>query len=386
MQQQNRISLFDLFKAFLWIGLTGFGGLAMTAHVRKIIVDKKGWMDGPSFDSGLALCQIIPGAIVMQLAAYIGLKLKGLKGSVVAFVGFGLPSFLIMLALSIFYKQTHNVSAIEVVLTGLRVVIVAIVANAAIQFGQKNLNNGYDWMISAIAAILFILKIHPILVLLTASLLGLAFTKKQSPDHSEPVQSKTFRFFLFLIGLVILCAGILSLVNPVYFSLAMVMLHIDLFSFGGGLAAIPIMYHELVTSLGWFNAKTFTDGVILGQVTPGSIIVAATFFGYMHFGIMGSILATICVFTPSFLILMGITPFFDRLKQLPQFNRIINGVMCSFIGLLAVVTFRFATDVHWNVTNIIVVVVALFLLLRKVNVVWIITGGIAFFYLVSLLF
>ncbi|HEX3007304.1 MAG TPA: chromate transporter, partial [Bacteroidales bacterium] len=85
-------SYIQLFRTFFWIGLTGFGGLAITAHLRKHIVDKRMWLDGKTFDAGLALCQIIPGAIVMQLAAYIGLKLKGIKGSLVTFIGFGLPA------------------------------------------------------------------------------------------------------------------------------------------------------------------------------------------------------------------------------------------------------------------------------------------------------
>ena len=154
------------------------------------------------------------------------------------------------------------------------------------------------------------------------------------------------------------------------------MLRIDLFSFGGGLASMPIMYHELVDLYGWFDAKTFMDGAILGQVTPGSIIIAATFFGYMHFGIWGSLLATIYVFTPSFLILMGVIPFFDRLRKYPQFNKIINGILCSFVGLLVVVTYRFTIGIHWNLVNVLLALAAFVLLVRQVNVIWIVTGGI----------
>jgi chromate transporter len=139
---------------------------------------------------------------------------------------------------------------------------------------------------------------------------------------------------------------------------------------------MPIMYHELVNLFGWFSEKTFMDGVILGQVTPGSIIISATFFGYMHFGILGSILATIFVFIPSFLILMGIIPFFDRLKSYPKFNKVINGILCSFVGLLTVVTYRFTIGIHWNLINILFVLVALVLLVRKVDVIWVVLGGI----------
>jgi len=376
MKIKENPSYFELFLSFFWIGLTGFGGLAMTAHIRRHIVDKRKWLDAHTFDSGLALCQIIPGAIVMQLAAYIGLKLKGVRGAIISFIGFGLPAFLIMFVLSVLYKQSQNITGVEVVLSGLRVVIVAIVANAAYIFGKKNFQNVNDWIIAVIAAGLFLTKLHPVLVLLIASLLGLVLTKKESASTERLAKARTFRFFLIMLLVVAVCSTILFFVNKDYFTLATIMLRIDLFSFGGGLAAMPMMYHELVDLFGWFDEKTFMDGVILGQVTPGSIIIAATFFGYMHFGIIGSIIATICVFTPSFLILMGIIPFFDKLRSYPQFNKVINGILCSFVGLLTVVTYRFTIGIHWNLVNILFTLVAFGLLVRKVDVIWVILGGV----------
>jgi chromate transporter len=376
MEQKEDPTYADLFLSFFWIGLTAFGGLAMTAHIRKHVVDKKNWLDANTFDSGLALCQVIPGAIVMQLAAYIGLKIKGIRGALVCFVAFGFPAFLIMFILSVLYKQSKNVSGVEVVLSGLRVIIVAIVANATYIFGKKNFHNTNDWIIAIIAAGLFLTKLHPALVLLFAALLGLVFTKKVLNPDKKQVKTKTFRFFLILLLLVAICSTILFFVNKEYFTLATIMLRIDLFSFGGGLAAMPIMFHELVDLFAWFDKKTFMDGVILGQVTPGSIIIAATFFGYIHFGILGSILATICVFIPSFLILMGIIPFFDKLGSYPQFNKVINGILCSFVGLLAVVTYRFTVDIHWNIFNVLFTLIAFVLLVRKIDVIWVVLGGI----------
>jgi len=376
MQTIEKPTYLELFRAFFWMGLTGFGGLAMSAQIRKHIVDKKMWMDEDTFDSGLALCQVIPGAIVMQLAAYIGLKLKGVRGSVVSFVAFGFPAFLIMFILSIIYKQSKNISAVETILSGLRVIIVAIVANAAYIFGKKNFRNVNDWIIAIVAAGLFLTKLYPALILIIAAFLGIIFTKKNSNPIELFVKARTFRFFLLLLLIIVLCTGILFFISKQYFILATIMLRIDLFSFGGGLAAMPIMYHELVDLFKWFNEKTFMDGIILGQVTPGSIIIAATFFGYMHFGIFGSILATICVFTPSYMILMGIIPFFNKLSSYPQFNKVVNGVLCSFVGLLAVITYRFSISIHWNLVDIGLTLVAFILLIRKVDVIWVVLGGI----------
>lgn len=366
----------SLFATFFRIGISAFGGLAMTAYIRKHVVDRKQWLSGESFDTGLALCQVIPGAIVMQLAAYIGLKLKGIRGALVSFVGFGLPAFLVMFTLSVLYKHARNISTVELMLNGLRVVVVAIVANAAFTFGKKNFRNTNDIVISGIAIVLFFVKLYPALVLLITGLLGAVLSKDKCDNLSGTGQSNTFRFFLSLLLVVVGCAGILFLINKSYFILAITMLHIDLFSFGGGLAAMPIMYHEFIDVLNWFDEKTFIDGMILGQVTPGSIIISATFFGYIKYGIVGSILSTICIFTPSFLILMGIVPFFDRLTTYPRFTRIINGILCSFVGLLVVITYRFAIEITWTPVNTIITLLAFVLLVRKVDVLCIIAGAL----------
>ena len=376
INQKEQPLYIDLFLAFFWMGLTAFGGLAMFAHVRKYVVDKRKWMDANTFDSGLALCQVIPGAIIMQLVTYIGLKLKGIRGAVICFIGFGLPAFLIMFILSVLYKHTKNISGVELVLTSLRVIIVAIVANAAYIFGKKNFRTVNDWIISAIAGGLFLTRLHPALVLLIAGLSGLLLSRKEMSLSEKSVKSKTFWFFLMVLVLTGISLLILFIFDRGYFTLATIMLRIDLFSFGGGLASLPIMYHELVDLYGWFDAHTFMDGAILGQVTPGSIIIAATFFGYMHFGILGSMLATIYVFTPSFLILMGIIPFFDKLRTYPQFNKVINGILCSFVGLLVIVTYRFTIGIHWNLINILLVLAAFILLVRKVEVIWVVLGGV----------
>jgi chromate transporter len=312
----------------------------------------------------------------MQLVAYIGLKLKGVRGAVVCFVAFGLPAFLIMFILSVLYKHSKNISGVELVLTGLRVIIVSIVANAAYIFGKKNFHNLNDWIISAVAAGLFLTRLHPALVLLIAAVGGLLFSRMELIQSEKPVKSKTFPFFLLVLILTVLSILILFIFARGYFTLATIMLRIDLFSFGGGLASMPIMYHEMVDLYGWFDAKTFMDGAILGQVTPGSIIIAATFFGFMHFGILGSMLATIYVFTPSFLILMGVIPFFDKLSTYPQFNKAINGILCSFVGLLVIITYRFTIGIHWNVVNVLLALTAFILLVRRVNVIWIVSGGV----------
>ena len=96
------------------------------------------------------------------------------------------------------------------------------------------------------------------------------------------------------------------------------MMKIDLFAFGGGFTSLPLMLHEVVELRGWIDEKTFMNGIALGQVTPGPIVITATFVGYLLYGFWGSVVATLSIFTPSFLMLVIINPFFDRLKASPS--------------------------------------------------------------------
>ena len=129
-------SLPALFTSFLRLGCVSFGGPGMVAYIRRLAVVKRRWIDEDDFRLGAALCQAVPGATSMQAAAYVGLRTRGLGGAVAAYVGFGLPAFSLMLAMSLAYERAVAVQAVTAALTGLRALVVALVVNAAWTFGR----------------------------------------------------------------------------------------------------------------------------------------------------------------------------------------------------------------------------------------------------------
>src|SRR5512143_1522400 len=110
IDQKPSLSL--LFLPFLRLGITSVGGPAMTAYIRITAVEKKKWLDDSTFRAGVALCQVIPGATAMQVAAYVGLRTRGVAGAATTFIGFGLPAFLIMISLSALYVRTQNLPVV----------------------------------------------------------------------------------------------------------------------------------------------------------------------------------------------------------------------------------------------------------------------------------
>jgi chromate transporter len=153
------------------------------------------------------------------------------------------------------------------------------------------------------------------------------------------------------------------------------MFRIDLFAFGGGFASVPLMFHEIVEVRHWMDSQTFMNGIVLGQVTPGPIVITATFVGYLLGGPLGGVIATIGIFLPSFILVVVISPYFDRLRTSPSFNKAIGGVLCSFVGLLLTVTIRFALNVHWDLPHILLAGSALVALLLKVDILWVVIVG-----------
>ena len=198
--------------------------------------------------------------------------------------------------------------------------------------------------------------VNPILALLVAAVLGLARKARASARYSmfqSPARSHFPATFLMLMAAAAVGFGLLFRFDRKLFDLAALMSTIDLFAFGGGFASIPLMFHEIVHVRGWMDGSTFLNGIVLGQVTPGPIVITATFVGYAVRGLAGGLLATVSVFLPSFLLVVGIAPLSSRLFASPHLNKALGGVLCSFVGLLLTVTVRFALNVHWNLIHII---------------------------------
>ncbi len=373
--------LMGLFTSFLRLGVTAFGGPAMVAYIRHIAVEKRRWLDPGSFDRGVALCQAIPGATAMQTAAYVGLYVRGVAGAVASFVGFGLPAFALMLVLSALYARTHDVPVIVSAFSGLRAVIVALVANATVSFGKTSLKRWPHALIVALAAALFAWQANPFLVIVLAGLLAAllvpASSSKQRFAPTRPPMPRTSKTVMIIVAATALAFLVLWLLQRQMFGLAATMFRIDLFAFGGGFASVPLMFHEAVEVRHWLDGPTLVNGIALGQITPGPIVITATFIGYLLTGLSGGIVATVGVFLPSFLVLVATAPYFDRLRSKPQFDKVITGILCSFVGLLLAVSARFAQSVTWDWLHLLLAVSAFMALRLKTNLIWIILIGTA---------
>lgn len=257
----------------------------------------------------------------------------------------------------------------------------ALVANATVSFGRSSLKHWRHVLLAALSAALFIWETNPFLVIVLAGLVAMFIVPASQttpgvllvPTH-QPMGHTTKPVIALLAAAAVIFLGLWATQRRL-FDLAALMSRIDLFAFGGGFSSVPLMCHEAVEGHRWLDRTTLLDGIVLGQVTPGPIVITATFIGYLFAGLAGGVTATMAVFMPSFLILIATAPYFERMRSSRLFNKIIAGLLCSFVGLLLVVTARFAEGVTWDLVHLLLAVGAFIALHLNASVLWAVLIG-----------
>jgi chromate transporter len=386
-ESTHQVPLCSLFLAFLRLGLTAFGGPAMVAYIRELAVRKRNWLSDDAFADGVALCQSIPGATAMQTAAYVGLRVRGAVGALAAFVGFGLPAFAFMLVLSGVYAASRDLRPVASAFRGLHVIVVALIANAVVTFGRSSIRNWRDGVLACGAASFLLLRGSPILAIMAAGVVAAPLYRGANLPMKPVRTGQRSRPITGVVLAAILAGGaalaVLFTADRHLFDLATVMVKVDLFAFGGGFASVPVMLHQVVDVRNWMDSRTFMDGIALGQVTPGPIVITATFVGYQIAGLIGAIIGTVAIFSPSFLMVLVTVPYFDRLQHALLFRRALRGVLASFVGLLMAVTIQFGIAASWTAPAILLATAAFVALRFKVDILWVVLvgAGVSIFFL-----
>jgi chromate transporter len=177
------LSLSKLFLAFLRLGATAYGGPAMMAYLKSDLVSKRGWLSEQEFKEGMALCQIIPGATMVQMCTYTGYRLRGIQGGLAAALGFVLPAFLLMTGLSAAYFTFGDLALVKALFRGLGAIVVAIVLNACVSLTRTTVHGWRGAVLAALAFAALALGVNLVLVLAGAALLALVlFQGEQMPS------------------------------------------------------------------------------------------------------------------------------------------------------------------------------------------------------------
>ena len=376
-------SLRLLFLRIFKLGATAYGGPAMISQIKETAVNRYGWVKEGEFMRGVALCQLIPGATMVQIVTYIGYRVRGILGALTAAVAFVLPAFIALLILSAIYFKFQSLSFIQALFKGLGAIVVAIILNACITFGRSVL---IDWKVILIAALsffAFFFQWNFVLIFVFAAVAGLLLRAKIPPMKAGPPgkapmeerKEKEYLIVVLLAAFICLLFIVSYLLDPRITALSLGLSKIGALAFGGGFTAIPLIQYEMVDRHQWLGTKEFLDGIALGQVTPGPILITATFVGYKVANLLGAFMATLGVFFPSFFILVLLIPYHDRLRGVEKVRMMEQGVLGSFIGMLALVLYNFGRVSLVDIPRILMATAAFIAIYKKISLPYILLAG-----------
>lgn len=334
-------NLLTIFLISFRLGCTSFGGpIAHLGYFQETYVRNKRWIDEHTYANLVALSQFLPGPASSQVGIGIGIIRGGIIGGIISFIGFTLPSVLILILFALFTGQTNLSDAGWI--QGLKLVAVAVVAHAVLGMSQKLTANSITKGIALGALVLTLLWPHQssqLLALLLAAGVGYFLLrpnqKGEESGHLHISISKRTGaiclslFFLLLAGLPMIRAitdsPFLAMADSFYRSGSLV--------FGGGHVVLPLLEREFVPS-GLISQQDFLAGYGAAQAVPGPLFTFAAYLGTVLYGWQGGLLATAAIFLPAFLLLIGALPFWTSLQKNSSFRKAFAGINAAVVGIL----------------------------------------------------
>ncbi|WP_336082366.1 chromate efflux transporter [Thalassospira sp. CH_XMU1448-2] len=383
------VGLWQIFLIFLRLGLTSFGGpVAHISYFREEFVARRKWLGDARYADLVALCQFAPGPASSQVGMGIGMALGGVPGSLVAWLGFTMPSAIVLATLGMAFVG-FDLASVEGVLRGLKLVAVGVVAHALFGMARTLCPDVPRAILAVLAAIIMIASdtvTAQFAVILGGMLAGLILLRGKA-DVSEAGFGKPHSvkgavvalcaFFALLILLPVAArmdqSGLFAVIDGFYRSGALV--------FGGGHVVLPLLQNAVVAP-GWVDGETFLAGYGATQAVPGPIFTFAAYLGaalHSGGGIWGSALtslvALIAIFLPAWLLVAGLLPFWDRVRHMPSMRAGLLGVNAAVVGLLAAVLYDpIWTDAIHDLFDIGCVALAFVVLQWRIIPVWALVG------------
>jgi chromate transporter len=325
-------TLVGLVRYFAGLGSWGFGGpIALAGYMHRDLVDERRWYTEDEYQQGLAVSQTMPGPLAAQLAMWLGYIERGWLGALAVALPFVVPPFVIVTVIAVLYAHYQGLGIVQDIFFGVAPAVLAIIAIAAYRLAR--VTNKVDpvlWGVAAVQCLAVVLTGKEIVwPFLAAAVFGAVYYGGGLPR----IRGAAGVSPLPLIGAVKGFAWIGSGASLVALSLFFV--QASAFTFGSGLAIVPFLHAGLVEEHAWLTEQQFVDAVAIGLITPGPVVIMATFAGYLVHGVLGAVIATTAVFLPVYLFVVVPGPFFRRYEKHPRLQGFVKGATAAAAGAIA---------------------------------------------------
>jgi len=333
----------EIMITLLQLGATSYGGPAIMGLMQHELQERRKWVSKERFLEGLAVANMVPGATATQLGIFLAYARGGWWNALLGGLCFVLPAFVVMLALTIVYANFGVTPFARSALYGLGPVVIGLFAVALYRLARTAASTLPEVIIGVAAAVASATTgIGIVAILVLAGCAGLFVFQRAS-------SARRTRFVAALVFVAVLSIAVWASTSPSVATgsewtpnpknlvhLGLFFLKVGAFTIGGGLTMIAFIQEQVVGQFGWLTAREFVDGMALGQLTPGPVLMIAAYVGYKLAGIGGAVVAATAAFLPSFVIMLAILPALDRVRQLAWIKAMMRGMAPAVIGVLAV--------------------------------------------------
>jgi chromate transporter len=337
----------EIATTLLQLGATSYGGPAIMGLMQHELQERRKWVSKERFLEGLAVANMVPGATATQLGIFLAYARGGWWNALLGGLCFVLPAFVIMLALTIAYAYLGVTPLARSALYGLGPVVIGLFAIALYRLGKTAASTVPEAIIGiAAAGALATSRLGIVAILVLAGCTGLfVFHRSPSAARTRAVAAllfvATLSIALWMSASPSVAADAGWTPNPKNLvHLGLFFLKVGAFTIGGGLTMIAFIQDQVVGQFGWLTPREFVDGLALGQLTPGPVLMIAAYVGYKLAGIGGAIVAATAAFLPSFVIMLAILPVLDRVRQMAWVRATMKGMAPAVFGVLAVSLIR----------------------------------------------
>ena len=318
----------DLVWYYLRLGTVGFGGpVALCAQMEKELVEERRWLSKEEMRDGIAVCQSLPGPLAIQVGIFISYLRGGFWGAWAGGWAFILPNFIIVTALGALYVHFSGLPILTAIFYGVSPAVIALILHSCYRLAKLGMDDWLQWIIAAICfAITVAAKAEVAALFVGSGIIGIVYygsmfrRRSPSPTMTASVAAGT--------GVSKVTGG------PILGKLLVFFLKAGSLTFGSGLVIVPFLEKGLVQNTGWINEREFLVAVAIGMISPGPVVITATFVGYLVAGFWGAAISTIGIFLPSFLFVLIVAPILIRHRAQPDVQGFVKGAYAAAIGTI----------------------------------------------------
>src|SRR5882724_4865090 len=326
----RRVPIRELVRYYLRLGSIGFGGpVALVGQMERELVGERKWLTKEEMREGIAVCQSLPGPLAIQVGIWISYIRGGFWGAWAGGWAFILPNFVIVTVLGALYVHFGGLSAVKAVFYGVSPAVIALILHSCYRLTKLGMKDWLEWVLAAAAFVITVaVQAEVALLFIGCGIVGVLYYGSLFRKRTSSSTTTTLMAGLPLVATAPGTAGAMLGKLFTFF------LKAGSLTFGSGLVIVPFLEKGLVQQTGWLNEREFLVAVAMGMISPGPVVITATFVGYLVAGFWGAVVATIGIFLPSFLLILIVAPILMRYRTNLNVQGFIKGAYAAAIGTI----------------------------------------------------